>query len=126
MAITLGGITLPDLIIDNEVAWSGIQGEVNRALDGSLIIWEQEVAGELINLVGRSDTAWITRTALLQIQALAQVAKATYVLSYEGVESDVRFRQEEGNVISAFPVVERPNPASDDWYSDVVIKLMYV
>lgn len=126
MAITLGGITLPDLIIDNEVVWSGIQGEVNRALDGSLIIWEQEVAGEPINLVGRSDTAWITRTVLLQIQALAMVAKATYVLSYEGIESYVRFRQEEGNVISALPVVERPNPASDDWYSDVVIKLMYV
>lgn len=126
MAIILGGITLPDLIIDNEMSWSGIQGEVGRSLDGSLIIWEQEMAGEPINLVGRTDTAWITRTVLLQIQALAMVANTVYVLNYEGVENNVRFRQEEGNVISALPVVERPNPASDDYYSDVVIKLMYV
>lgn len=126
MAITLGGITLPDLIIDNEITWSGIQGEVARALDGSLIVWEQEMVGEPVDLVGRSDTAWITRTVLLQIQALAMVAKAIYVLNYEGVETDVRFRQEEGNVVSAIPVVERPNHASGDYYSDVRLKLMYV
>lgn len=126
MAITLGGVALPDLIIEKETSWSGIRSVVELALDGTPVIWEGEVAGKPIDLVGRSDTAWIARQVLFQIVDLAKVLNAEYVLDYEGEIINVRFRHEEGNVISAMPVVERPNPSNNDWYSDVYIKLMEV
>lgn len=126
MAITLDGVALPDLIIEGETSWSGIRSVVELALDGTPVIWEGEVAGKPIDLVGRSDTAWITRQVLFQIVDLAKVLNAEYVLDYEGEITNVRFRHEEGNVISAIPIVERPNQSDSDWYSDVYIKLMEV
>jgi hypothetical protein len=126
MAITLGGINLPDLIIEDEFAFAGVRSIVNRALDGTPIVWEQEMAGKPIDLVGRSDTAWITRQVLSNILNLASVINAEYELDYEGNISNVRFRHEEEPVISAVPVVERPNVSSSDWYSNVKIKLMEV
>lgn len=126
MAITLDGIALPDLVIENETHWTGVQCEVDRALDGSLIVWEQEMAGKPIDLVGRSDTAWVTRKILFDIYNLAKVPNAVYVLDYEGVINNVRFRHEEGDVVAGAPVVERPNPSDNDWYSNVHIKLMGV
>lgn len=126
MAITLGGVALPDLIIERETSWSGIRSVVEPALDGTPIIWEGEIAGRPIDLVGRSDTAWIARQVLFQIVVLAKVLNAEYVLDYEGEITNVRFRHEEENVVSATPVVERPNPSDSDWYSDVYIKLMEV
>lgn len=126
MAITLDGIALPDLVIADETAWTGVQCEIDRALDGRPIVWEKEMSGRLIDLVGRTDTAWITRQTLLKIRDLAVIVNAEYVLDYEGVVTSVRFRHEEENVMSAIPVVERPNSADSDWYSDVHIKLMEV
>jgi hypothetical protein len=126
MAITLEGIALPDLIIENETNWTGVQCIIDRALNGEPIVWEQEMTGKPIDLIGRSDTAWITREILLKIRDLAKVPRAVYVLDYEGIITSVRFRHEEGDVVSALPLVERPNPSNDDWYSDVYIKLMEV
>ena len=126
MAITLDGINLPDLIIDDETRWTGVQCIIDRALDGGLIVWSQEKAGKPIDLVGRSDTAWIARETLFDVIDLAKIPGAIYILDYEGVEMFVRFRHEEDSVISALPIVERPNPSDDDWYSDVHIKLMEV
>jgi hypothetical protein len=126
MAITLEGIVLPDLTIENETSWTGVQCIVDRALSGDPIVWEQEMEGKPIDLIGRSNTAWITRGTLLEIRDLAKVSSAVYVLDYEGIITNVRFRHEEGDVVSALPLVERPNPSDDDWYSDVRIKLMEV
>lgn len=126
MAITLGGVLLPDLVINDEISWSGIRCEISRTLDGSLLVWEQEIAGRPMTLVGRNDTAWITRRILFDVMGLAEVVGGVYVLNYEGEIYNVRFRHEDEPVISSVPVVERPNPSNNDWYSNVMIKLMEV
>lgn len=126
MAITLEAISLPDLVISDEFAWSGVYSEVDRALSGGVIIWEKEIYGTPIDLVCGSDTAWIERSVLLELKTLVEVPNATYTLDYEGVVKTVRFRHEEGSVIIATPIVGRPNHEDSDLYSNVVIKLMEV
>lgn len=126
MAISLGGIVLPDLVDALLFQWSGVQSVIERALDGTPLVWEQSQGGRPIDLVGGADWGFITHEILEDLQALAEVANATYTLSYEGTDTTVRFRHEEPPVISAAPIVVRPNPASSDYYNNVMIRLMEV
>lgn len=126
MAITLDGIELPDLVIEGEFEQTAVESMVDISLGGAPIIWEQSIGGRQINLAGTSDEAWIKRSVLLLLQSLANVPGASYVLSYEGVEVMVRFRNEDKPAISAVPVVTRPNQEDDDYYRDVLIKLMEI
>jgi len=126
MAITLEGIVLPDLVDELAFQWAGVESIVDRALDGSLIIWEQTKEGRPIDLVGGSDWGFITYEILEDLQALASVPNAVYTLSYEGVETVVRFRNEDAPAIEAVPIIIRPNPAVADYYNNVVIRLMEV
>lgn len=123
MAIILGGVSLPDLTIEQEFGWTGIEAAVDRSVGGSPIVWEREITGRSLDLVGGDDTGWITRSALESLKALASIARAAYSLSFEGEECTVRFRHEEG-AIEAAPVVPRPNQASGDYYRNVRIRLM--
>lgn len=126
MSVILDTIVLPDLVIANEVGWTGVYCETERALDGSLLIWENTVSGEPIDLIGGSDIAWIDRDVLMNVKELAEVSNAVYTLEYEGDIKQVRFRHEDGNVISATPLVGRPNREDSDRYANVIIKLMEV
>jgi hypothetical protein len=105
--------------------------------------------GRPITLIGGSDVGWIARSVLLQLKALSQATYGNYTLVYgpfcsnseettqvaceansgvwtPAVTYIVRFRVEEGDPIIAKPIVPRPNPADDDWYNNVQIKLMEV
>jgi len=126
MAITLGAVALPDLIIDNEFGLSGIQAVVKFSLGGTPLIFEQERGGKPLDLVGTADSGWITKATLLSLRAMASVPRATYLLSYENTNYTVRFRNESQPVIEAEPVLPRPNQEVDDWYANVRIKLMDV
>jgi len=126
MAITLEGVVLPDLVNDLAFEWSGVESVVDKALDGSNIVWEQTKDGKLINLMGGNDWGFITYEILEDIQALASLPNATYTLSYEGVDTLVRFRNEDPPAISATPIIIRPNPSSSDYYNNVEIRLMEV
>ena len=123
MAIILGGVTLPDLVKDQEYGWTGIRAEIDRSTGGAPIVWEQEITGRPVDLVGGDDWGLITRSTLESLKALASVLRATYTLSYEGEEYTARFRHEEG-AIEATPVLPRPNQASGDYYRNVRIRLM--
>ncbi|MGD8388654.1 MAG: hypothetical protein PVG49_16025 [Desulfobacteraceae bacterium] len=124
MAITLGGIGLPDLTIENEFGWTGVEAAVDRSVGRVPIIWEREISGQALDLVGTADTAWITRATLKALRALAAVLRATYTLNYEGTEYTVRFRNEDGEAIYAEPRVPRPNHEDTDYYRNVRIRLM--
>jgi len=126
MAITLGGIELPDLTIENEFGWTGVRSEVDRSSGGAPIIWEDVKTGQALDLVGRADTAWIMRATLKALRALAAVPRANYTLNYEGTEYTVRFRNEDGEAIYAEPLVPRPNHEDTDYYRNVCIRLMIV
>lgn len=126
MAIALGGIELPDLVIENEFGFTGVQSVVESALDGTPNIWEAPASGKPIDLVGGSDTAWITRATLIDLHALASVPGVSYSLSYEGTDYAVRFRNEEPPAIEATPLLPRPNPDDTDYYHSIRIKLMEI
>lgn len=126
MSITLAGITLPDLVIEDEYAQAGVRSVVEFSLGGRPIIWEDEKFGRTIDLVGGNDTGWIERSTLEQLKALANVPLQEFVLDYEGETKSVRFRQEDPPVISALPILPRPNHVDGDWYANVRIKLMEV
>lgn len=123
MAITLGGVTLPDLVIGDEYAWTGIEAAVDMTVGGAPIVWEREVSGQPLDLVGGDDWGWITRTTLESLKALAAVARSTYTLSFEGTDYTVRFRHEEG-ALEATPIIPRPNHDGTDYYRGVRIRLM--
>ena len=125
MAITLGGVSLPDLTIEQEFGWTGVESAVDMSVGGAPIVWEREISGQPLDLVGGEDTAWITRAILEDLLALAAVPRATYTLDYEGTEYTVRFRNEDG-AISAEPLVPRPNHEDTDYYKNVRIRLMIV
>lgn len=126
MAISLGGVTLPELVWDNEFGRAPVESKVDVSLGGTPLIWEQTTEGISIDLVGGTETGWATRSVLVALMALASLPEATYALSYEGDTYTVRFRHEEAPVIEANPVVPRPNHAGGDWYNNIRIKLMEV
>ena len=126
MAITIDGITLPDLVMENEFSRSMVEARTARTLGGKMNIWEQAVSGRNIDLAGGDDFGLITREVLQQLLDLSAAANAFYILSYEGAVYTVRFRHEDGAPIEATPVVARPNQEDGDWYNNVRIKLMEV
>lgn len=126
MSISLEGIVLPDLVDELLFQWSGVQSGIDRTLDGSVIVWEQSQEGRPINLMGGSDWGFITHEILEDLQDLAAVPNAVYTLSYEGVDTSIRFRNEDAPVILASPIIARPNPAASDYYNNVAIRLMEV
>lgn len=126
MAVILEGITLPDLVIDNEFSNLKIRAEEEKSLSGRSIIWEQSTSFKPIDLIGGDDFGWISRTDLLQVQAFAEVAGATYTLNYEGTIYTVRFRNEDAPAIETDLVVPRSNPEGGDWYHNLRIKLMEI
>lgn len=127
MAITLDTVSLPDLTIADEFSTPPVAAVAEPSVINTPVVFETErSSGRPITLVGESDTAWITRAVLQSLYALASVPGATYTLNYEGTEYTVRFRNEEGDPISADPRIARPNAAASDYYRNVTIKLMEV
>lgn len=122
--ITLGGITLPDLVWEEELAWTGVEERVEYTLGGQVLVWEQAVGGRPITLTGGSDWGWITRGTLKSLRALAAAANAEYTLNYEGSLYTVRFIK--SGALEASPLVPRPNAADTDYYNNVRINLMMI
>ena len=126
MAIRIGSVVLTELVIENEFGWAGIDVRSNKSLDGTPIVWEQSATGQPMDLVGDTDTAWLSRSTLSSLQALAAVPNATYTLIYQSRSYNVRFRHEDAPVISAEAIIPRPNHGNTDWYNRVRIRLMIV
>lgn len=126
MAIDLGGIALPDLVLSGDFRFghSGVQSDLNVSRDGTPIIFEQAAGYKTADLLGASDAGWITHGVLLSLSDLAAVPNTTYTLVYEGFTYSVRFRNWDQPVIEANPLVPRPNPDNGDWYNNVQIKLL--
>jgi hypothetical protein len=127
MAIYIDTVELPDLVFVDAFGEPPVAAVVEQSIINTPIVFEAESsAGRRRDLMGGMDWGWITKSVLDDLFALASVAGATYVLSYEGVSYTVRFRLEELPVLSAESIVPRPNAADADYYRNVLIKLMEV
>lgn len=126
MSIQLGGVDLPDLVIDAEYAQVNVASVVEFSLGGTPLIWEDNRFGNELDLVGGEDFGWIDRDTMEQLLALSSVPNNTYTLDFEGDIKVVRFRNESPPAISADPIIPRPNHDGSDWYNNVRIKLMEV
>jgi len=126
MAISISGVSLPDLVIENEFAWTGVEAATERSLSGRPIIWEGEISGKPIDLIGSDKAAWMDRSTLIALRALAAVPNTTYDLIYGSDTYTVRFRHEEAPVIEATPIAPSPDAENTDRYNQVRIKLLEV
>lgn len=122
--ITLASLSLPTgLLWSDEFTWQPVAQSVERALDGSQIVFSGAlVAGQPITL---ESGAWVKRDAVLALQALASVPDAVYPLTLRGLSYQVRFRHHDAPAVSAAPLFPMANPAPDDFYT-LSIKLMTV
>jgi len=125
MAISLGGVALPDLLIPDRFGNGiGISAIVDYSVAGNPIIWEQDDSSYSLDLVGGSENAWMTETQMLAIQALASVKNSTYTLTYESRTHTVRFRHEDSPILTGSLVGINPEEDANNYYDNVTIKLM--
>ena len=127
MAMTLGGIALPDLIIEDRLSHPGVRSSVTPTLAGGIIIQEfSQIDNRYVDLVGGDDYGWIQYSILQNIRSIAMLANTAYTLVYETETYTVRFRHEEPPVVYAEPIIPQVEPSSGDWWNNVTIKLMKV
>lgn len=127
MAITLGGINLPDVIWENEFDWSEAADSVEMTLGGKPVVWVgQRMAGRPIDLVANEDSGMaptaecpdgFCRSLVAQLKAKEKTAGFTGILNYEGQALKVRFRTEEPPAVDVRPIIPRPNHEGGDLYS---------
>lgn len=122
MTITLsdGSATLaldPDLYWDDEFAWGAVEQAVERSLSGALVVdTGVRQGGRPITLRNEDDaSAWLTRAAMAQLQAWADVPGQQLTLSLRGTAHVVLFRHHDGGPFEARPLVHYADPAATDW-----------
>ncbi len=124
--IQLDSLVLPDNIIwQNRHGFTGISGSMERTLDGSQVVFEQEIQGQPIDLVAYEYRGWLTFAQVQQLEQLAGVKDAEYQLTFDSKVIMVRFRHEDG-ALDLSPVRELPTDyaAGDFFYGR--IKLMEI
>lgn len=128
MSITLNGIALPsDLEWQDEFDWQPVASSSERSLTGKLLIEEAPLAnGRPMTLYGGENAAWVTRSTLDQISALASTPAATMTLDYHGTPYTVMWRRSE-QPIEARQVMRLQNPGSEaDHKYTITLRLMEV
>ena len=148
MSLTLGGVSLPDLVADYGYQFgdSGIRSEFVVSRGAVPIIWEQEKFYRIFDLTGGERTGWAKHSLLLELRDLAkaQLDSNTFFdlvhsFDYNMLDMDgqvvsivknktvsVRFRNWEQPVIEATPLVDVLVPTSDTLYNNVRIKLIEI
>ena len=122
MAVTLGGIALPDDIVwTDELAWTPVAQAIARTLSGGQIIEETALQGGRPITLGGG--VWAPRSTVLALRALAATATQTHTLDQRGDSYSVVFVRP--NPITATPVIRYADPAPDDPH-DITIRLRTV
>jgi len=125
MAITLGGISLPDdLIIPSIHQYSGIRAVKMLSLTGVPYRWEGRRYDRNLWLIGTQDSGWIDLDTLVALQNLSTTLNGVHTLVYETIlTTKVRFQHEEDQVIECEPLIRKPNELTGDWFHSLVIKI---
>ena len=122
--VKFDSIVLPDLWFDPDMASGNtVDGRMVESRAGTPMIRERAATYRVADLIGAEDMGWMTHATLIAMNALI-IAGAQYVLDYNATIYTARYRTWDAPVISAVPLVPRPNPAAGDEYKNVRIKLI--
>ncbi|NOQ30249.1 MAG: hypothetical protein GQ570_03905 [Helicobacteraceae bacterium] len=127
MAVTLGGIVLPDSLVwaDRNSIPSVEQTRI-RTLGGKQLIYANAIVrGQDITLVATQNTGWMTLAQINSLQSLAEVPGAEYTLVYGGATEQVVFRHDQAPALDLSPLIARTDPIAGDYYIGT-IKLVTV
>lgn len=126
MPITLGGITLPDMIWSDRYESQQVAQTIKRTLGGKPVIFVGAlIAGRSITLEATTNFAWLTRDQVAAVQALADVADGVYDLIYNAVTYSVMFRHADAPAVSFTPNLARVAQFAADNFTGT-IKLITV
>lgn len=103
MAIEIGGVTLNDhMIWDDQYEYANVAQNSLRTLGGNIQVYSQQLnKGQPITLLATTDQGWLTSQQVQDMQALADVAGATYTLTIGSNSFSVMFRHEDAPAFSA-------------------------
>ena len=126
MAITLDSISLPDdLIWTDEYDWQGVEQSQSRSLGGRLFVQSRTVTkGRPLTLTGYVDAAWVYRSILDALSALAGENITMTLTLNDGSTYQVLFRYQD-QAIEAAAVIDYNDPDAADFYT-LVVKLVIV
>jgi hypothetical protein len=127
MAITLGGVSLPDgMIWQDEFQQDMVAQTTLRTLGGTLKVREQGLSGgRNITLAAIEDQGWLTRAQVEAIQPLTLEAGNTYTLVIGVQTFTVKFRHSDPPAFEATPLIYRTTQVATDYFT-ATIKLMTV
>jgi hypothetical protein len=120
MAVTLGGVELPDdLAWPDRYDWQPVTVNTQYSLTGALLVESStKLAGRPITLQSADNRSWVTRAVVESVKDLQAVAGQTYSLSV---------RDEDYTVIIVEVIAEPLWDLSDDSdYCVITIKLITV
>ncbi|MBF0542713.1 MAG: hypothetical protein HQK91_14830 [Nitrospirae bacterium] len=114
--IQLDTIVLPDQFYwEERPTYSPVMATTQRALDGTLYIWEGSVSNQEIDLsLQGPEKAFLTYEQLTALQTLASAVRATYTLIFNNETVMVRFRHENRPVLDFKPLIQNPAPENID------------
>ena len=121
-------ITLhPDLYWSDENDWHPVEQTAERTITGALVVQVSSmVGGRPITLEPEDDdSAWMNRTTVEALRNWAAVPGKTMTLTIHGIARTVMFRHQDGQGVSAVPVVHFSDVLAGDYYR-CTLRLMEV
>lgn len=135
MSITLARdlevITLPpDLLWDDEFAWSHVSQSTERSITGALLVDVGTRQGGMpITLTGTERHAWQQRTEVQALRAWVALPGQVFTLSINGAAFDVLFDHGTDETSRAFvvaPLVDYSDPQGHHYYCSVTLRFITV
>ncbi|BBG85353.1 hypothetical protein AHGSH82_024980 [Aeromonas hydrophila] len=124
--ITLAGIELPDdLDWEDEFGWEPVGQVITPTLSGAIVV-EEAVQSEGRPITLRSDgEAWVRRSIVLELQALAAVPSLRMQLHLNGRIFTVIWRRESGGGFEAKQLYRIADPDTQTPY-EITLRLLEV
>lgn len=135
MAITLARdlevITLPpDLLWDDEFAWSHVSQSTERSITGALLVdVGTRQGGRPITLTGTERHAWLQRTEVQALRVWLALPEQVFALSINGAVFDVLFdhgTDETSRAFAVAPLIDYSDPQGHHHYCSVTLRFITV
>lgn len=112
-------VTLPDdLQWVDEFDWLPVSVKTGRTITGALWVQESAIAGgRPITLQGGDSFAWVSRSVVAALWALAGQVNVPLTLTLRGTNYSVAFERENGKAIEARPIQGFADVDAADKYS---------
>jgi hypothetical protein len=122
-------ITLPpDLLWEDEFAWSPISQSTERSLTGALLIDVSARQGGMpITLTGTERHAWLLRTEVQALRAWVALPGQVFTLTINGQAFTVLFDHGTDETSRAFvvsPLIDFSDPQPQDYYCSVTLRFI--